>query len=222
MRHSILATDYDGTLAHHGVTDEATIAALGRFRANGGRVILVTGRELPDLRRIFTRFDLFDRIVAENGGLLYHPETGGARTLGPPSDLRLVNRLRARGVAPLSVGRTIIAMFEPHEREALEAIKDLGLELQIVFNKGAVMVLPTGVNKATGLHAALDDMGASATQVAGVGDAENDHAFLEMCGLSVAVQNAIPALREHVHMVTRGAHGFGVQELIAHLALEEE
>ena len=60
----------------------------------------------------------------------------------------------------------------------LEAIRDLGLELQIIFNKGAVMVLPAGVNKASGLAVALARLGLSPHNVVGVGDAENDHAFL--------------------------------------------
>jgi HAD superfamily hydrolase (TIGR01484 family) len=214
VRYFVLATDYDGTLAHDGVTDATTIAALERFRASGGRTLLVTGRELPDLERAFDRLDLFDRVVAENGGLLYDPSTGTERMLAPASDLELSDLLRARGVSPLSVGRTIVATVEPHDEAVLQAIKELGLELQIIFNKGAVMVLPSGVNKATGLVSALDDLGLSPEQVAGVGDAENDHAFLEMCGLSVAVKNAIPALHERVRMVTRGARGAGVQELV--------
>ena len=49
----------------------------------------------------------------------------------------------------------------------------------MIFNKGAVMILPSGVNKATGLAAALEELGLSPHNVVGVGDAENDHAFLE-------------------------------------------
>ena len=217
MRYPILATDYDGTLAHHGVTDAATVTSLETFRARGGHVILVTGRELPDLGRAFSRIDICDRIVAENGGILYAPSSGRERMLGTACDPRLVEALRARGVEPLSVGRTIVATVEPHERESLDAIRELGLELHIIFNKGAVMILPSGVNKATGLRAALDELDLRAEHVAGIGDAENDHAFLEMCGLSVAVSNAIPSLRERVDLVTLRSHGDGVQELVERL-----
>ena len=56
-------------------------------------------------------------------------------------------------------------------------IRDLGLELDVIFNKGAVMILPAGVNKGTGLEAALKELQLSAHNVVGVGDAENDHAF---------------------------------------------
>jgi uncharacterized protein YciI len=70
-----LATDYDATLASHGRVDEQTIAALERLKASGRRLLLVTGRELPDLKRVFDRLDLFDVVVAENGSLLYFPRT---------------------------------------------------------------------------------------------------------------------------------------------------
>src|SRR6516165_6177044 len=75
MHFLLLATDYDGTLAHDGVVDERTVTALERLRNAGRRIILVTGRHLPDLLRIFPRLELFDRVIVENGGLLYRPET---------------------------------------------------------------------------------------------------------------------------------------------------
>jgi hydroxymethylpyrimidine pyrophosphatase-like HAD family hydrolase len=216
VRYLVLATDYDGTIAHDGVVSAATIEALARFRASGGRPILVTGRELPDLERTFTRFDLFDRIVAENGGLLHNPATRRERLLCAPSSPALVAALRKRGV-PVSVGRAIVATVEPHQQAVLDAIRALGLELQVIFNKGAVMVLPSGVNKATGLLATLEELCISPHDVVGVGDAENDHAFLEISELSVAVRNSVPALRARVDLLTRGARGDGVQELIDRL-----
>jgi hypothetical protein len=125
-----------------------------------------------------------------------------------------VETLRKKGVTPLSVGRSVIATWEPNEKLVLEAIRELGLELQIVFNKGAVMVLPPGVNKASGLQAALDDLGLSAHNVVSIGDAENDHAFLQASGYAVAVANALPAIKDEADLVTKGARGAGVAELI--------
>jgi phosphoglycolate phosphatase len=66
-----LATDYDGTIAQHGLVDEATIDSLTRFKQTGRRLVLVTGRALPDLLRVFPSIGLFDRVVVENGALLY-------------------------------------------------------------------------------------------------------------------------------------------------------
>src|SRR5271165_6529168 len=216
-----LATDYDGTLAHNGVVDPSTVEALIDFKRSGRKLVLVTGRELPDLSRCLSRLDLFDRVVAENGALLYNPATRKEQPLAPEPPEGFVERLRAKGVAPLSVGRSIVATWEPNEKAVLEAIRDLGLELQIVFNKGAVMVLPAGVNKASGLKAALDDLGLSAHNVVAVGDAENDHAFMQASGYAVAVANALPAIKDEAHLVTKGARGAGVSELIA-LLLERD
>lgn len=213
MRYGALACDYDGTLAHDGRVDAETVQALERLRASGRTLILVTGRELDELATVFRRLDLFDRVVAENGALLYRPDTGEERRLAEPPPPALVAALRARGV-PLSVGRVIVATVSPHETAVLEIIRDLGLELHVVFNKGSVMVLPSGTNKATGLSAALAELGLSARDTVGVGDAENDQAFLAFCGRAVAVANALPTVKERADLVTTGARGAGVVELI--------
>ncbi|MDQ3991480.1 MAG: HAD-IIB family hydrolase [Actinomycetota bacterium] len=214
MRYLALATDYDGTLAHDGVVPEAAVDALRRLRDTGRKLIMVTGRELDQLMDVFPELDLFDWVVAENGPLLYRPSDRTEVLLGPEPDEEFVRMLRDRGVAPLSVGRIIVATVEPNEKVVLQTIHDLGLELQVIFNKGAVMVLPSGMNKATGLLHVLRDLGLSPHNVVGVGDAENDHAFLGLCEASVAVANALVTLQERCDHVTDGARGHGVRELI--------
>ncbi len=221
MRYLILACDYDGTLAHDGRVDEPTLAALERLLASGRKLVLVTGRELEDLMATFPHVDLFEWVVAENGALLYRPGTREEKTLGPAPPEAFVRALRQRGVTPLSVGRVIVATVHPHETTVVEAIRDRGLELQVVFNKGAVMVLPSGTNKATGLIAALKELGLSPHNVVGVGDAENDHAFLNLCECAVAVANALPAVKKNADFVTRGDHGAGVTELIDELVAND-
>ncbi|HUS68044.1 MAG TPA: HAD-IIB family hydrolase, partial [Kofleriaceae bacterium] len=163
------------------------------------------------------RIDLFDRVVAENGALLVRPQTGGEKKLAQPPVDTFVQALRERGVDPLSTGRVIVATCQPNEHIVLATIRDLGLELEVIFNKGAVMVLPSGVNKGTGLTVALRELGLSPSQVVGIGDAENDHSFLNMCGVSVAVANSIPSLMDHADLVTSGARGDGVRELVTRL-----
>jgi hydroxymethylpyrimidine pyrophosphatase-like HAD family hydrolase len=217
-----LALDYDGTLAHDGFVRSETVAALRRVKETGRKLILVTGRELPDLKHVFPETGLFDRIVAENGALLYTPASEVERPLAPAPPEEFVKELRKRRVTPLSVGHSIVATWEPHQATVLEVIKEHGLELEIIFNKGAVMVLPSGVNKATGLAAALAELGLSFHNVIGIGDAENDHAFLKACGLSVAVANAIPAVKETAELVTKGARGEGVEELVDDLVEHDQ
>lgn len=221
MRYRVLAADYDGTIAREGRVLASTIDALERFRRSGRRLLLVTGRQLDDLAQVFDRFDLFDRIVAENGAVLCQPATEERIDLAERPPEAFIDELRARGVEGLAVGDVIVATWRPHETEVIETIAAQGLDLQVIFNKGAVMVLPSGVNKATGLGVALDQLGISDRNVIGVGDAENDHAFLERCELSVAVANALPAVKDRCDHVTGSDHGAGVEELIAAVVDDE-
>ena len=221
VRYHVLACDYDGTIAHHGAVDPATVKALAEVKQSGRRLVLVTGRQLEDLAQVFAPLDLFDRIVAENGGVLCDPAAPREKSLCDPPDGTLLRVLDERGVTPLSAGKVVVATWSPHEHVVLEAIHELGLELQVIFNKGAVMVLPAGVNKASGLIAALDDMKLSPHNCVGIGDAENDHAFLKLCNCAVAVENALPAVKNSADLVTRGDHGRGVSELCDLLIRED-
>ncbi len=214
MRYQALACDYDGTLAHDGELAATTAAALVRLRESGRRLLMVTGRELEELKQVCPVLDLFEIVVAENGALLYRPADNEIRLLCPPPSPLLVERLRAARVEPFSVGHAIVATREPYDTVVQKVIAELGLSVQVIFNKGAVMILPEGVNKATGLEAALSEMQLAPAAVVGVGDAENDHAFLEQCGLGVAVANALPMLKSRADIVTQGARGDGVIELI--------
>lgn len=221
MRYLALATDYDGTLAKDGSVDRATLAALHRLRESGRRLILVTGRQLDDLRNVFSELELFDAAVLENGALLYNPSDRTARALAEPPPPKFIKRLRERGVEPLSVGQVIVATYGPHAKTMLDVIQDMGLEMQVIFNKGSVMVLPSGVNKGTGLAAALDELGLSAHNVVAIGDAENDQAFMASCECAVAVENALPMLKERADFITSAPRGEGVAELIAMLLKDD-
>ena len=62
--------------------------ALRALRDSGRKLILVTGRLLPDLTAVFGGLDLFDRVVAENGAVLYRPSSREERSLAdaPPAE----------------------------------------------------------------------------------------------------------------------------------------
>jgi hydroxymethylpyrimidine pyrophosphatase-like HAD family hydrolase len=221
MHYLALATDYDGTLAHHDRVDPSTLEAIERLRASGRTLILVTGRELEDLIRVFPRLDLFDRVVAENGALLYRPADCSEAVLGQRPPESFLEALRGRGVSPLSVGRVIVATWQPHGAAVVDTIRQSKLDLQAIFNKRAVMILPNGVNKASGLAAALGELKLAPANVVAVGDAENDHVFLSPCGLGVAVSNAIESLKERADLVTQRDHGAGVAEVIDRMIADD-
>jgi hypothetical protein len=218
MRYRLIATDFDGTIATDGVVPCATVTALQRAKAAGMALVLDTGRDFG-LLRIFRESTLFDRLVLENGAVIYEPATGTSRVIAPPPPPALLDRLHKHNI-PLGVGKSIVATIEPHQHAVLQAIHDLGLDWQVILNKGAVMALPSGVNKASGFKAVLQELQIPAEQAVAVGDAENDIAFLQAAGFPVAVANALPSVKAVARWVTRRPAGEGVVELIEKLLSE--
>lgn len=217
MRYLALACDYDNTLAYQGHVDDQTIAALARLRAGGRRLLLITGRLLDDLQRVFPRIDLFDIVIAENGALLYHPGTRTVRPLGPPPPDAFVAALREQNVPDLGVGQVIVSTKRPGDVAVQAAIRELGLDLRVIFNKNDVMVLPPDLDKSTGVQVALQELKLSPHSIVAVGDAENDQALLHACACGAAVGNALPMLKEQADLVLTGEYGAGVVELINRL-----
>ncbi len=214
MQFHVLAVDYDGTIAHNGEVDEATLAALQRLRETGRKLVLVSGRRLEPLQELFAELTIFEKVVAENGALLYDPHTNEEKLLSDATPPEFAERLSAAGVDRLETGRVIVATWQPYEAIALELIREMGLELQIIFNKDAVMILPTGINKAVGLKIALEEIGISPVNTVAVGDAENDLAMLNMCGASAAVANALQTVKDQATIKLEKERGEGVSELI--------
>jgi hydroxymethylpyrimidine pyrophosphatase-like HAD family hydrolase len=211
---ALLACDYDGTLASGGVMEESTVAALRRARRCGRKLALVTGRQLDDLRRVCPHLHLFQRVVTENGAVLFRPETGEVRTLARRPPRQFLRSLRKRGVTPLSVGAVIVATHLAHLASTRAAIEELELDLEVALNKDAVMVLPSGVDKGFGLQHILAELGIERAHSVGVGDAENDQPLLEAAGFGVAVANALPAIKHCSQLITAGDHGRGIVEVV--------
>lgn len=217
IRYKIFVSDYDGTLAKHGKVSDKTVQALLELKETQRITVLVTGREMKDLKIVFPAYDLFDYIIAENGAVIHFTENGKEELLGPSPDPAFIESLKAADVSPLSVGKVIVATWVPHDKTVLELIKKSGSEHQVIFNKGAVMVLPPGINKATGLSALLHHLNMSLHNVVAVGDAENDTALLQASECAVAVKNAIPPLRSSADFVLSHDNGEGVLELVDQL-----
>jgi hydroxymethylpyrimidine pyrophosphatase-like HAD family hydrolase len=217
MRYQALAVDYDGTIATDGHVDDATRAALRRLRASGRQLLLVTGRTLASLAGAFGDLAPFDLVVAENGAVLHDPALRTSAVLCEPPPPSFAAELARRGVTDLAVGQAVVAMHASLAPIVLALIQDCGLSLQVVFNREALMVLPAGVHKGTGLGVALARMGVHPARSVAIGDAENDHAMLALCGYGAAVANALPALKARAQLVTRGERGQGVAELIERL-----
>jgi hypothetical protein len=201
---SVIAVDYDGTIARGDVLDPTVRTAIAAARTNGITVLLVTGRILDDLRRVAGDLHFVDGVIAENGAIVHFPDSGHTSTLAPLVPEVFVTELRRRGV-PVGVGRSLVDADAAEAPRLLEVIRALELPLVLIFNGGRVMVLPQGVSKATGLHAALDTLRLSPRNTVAIGDRENDHELLRLAEVGVAVEWGSPALRAAADIVLQGS-----------------
>ncbi|HEY7262054.1 MAG TPA: HAD hydrolase family protein [Trebonia sp.] len=208
----VVAVDLDGTL-----TENDRLAGIGMTAVKASRadlkVILVTGRIFDDLDAAFPGlWSEFDAVVAENGAVLH--ARSGTRLLASPVDPAVQPALAGRGIAARA-GRVLLAIAADDAAAAIEVIAELGLDHQVVHNRGAAMILPAGVTKGTGLLAALDELGLSPHNTIAAGDAENDLALLHAAEVGAAVANAVPSLAAHADLRLGSPDGAGVAELLA-------
>lgn len=208
-----VALDFDGTLTEHGQRPTPEVlAAVKRTRDAGYAMILVTGRIVTELAEVFADFaDHFDAVVAENGAVL---QAGGlSRLLAEPVPGALTEALRARGFE-VRRGQVLTACRAEAGSSAVEEIRRLGLDSQLVYNRTELMIMPAGVTKGTGLVEALNELDISPHNTIAVGDAQNDLALLHEAELGVAVANAVESVRSSADLVTDRANGGGVRELL--------
>jgi phosphoglycolate phosphatase (TIGR01487 family) len=209
----MVAVDLDGTLASHGQLSPQAVEAIDQVRRKGLMVVLVTGRIGAELQAKFRQIaDHFDALVLENGAVML--VKGHACALAEPVDSSLDDALAERGV-PYRRGEVLVAIDGEHAATVVEVIGELELDCQIARNRAALMVLPAGVSKGTGLRAVLAEMNLSPHNTVAVGDAENDLSLFGVAEIGAAVADAIRSVRRHADLVLDEPDGAGVAELLA-------
>jgi 3-deoxy-D-manno-octulosonate 8-phosphate phosphatase KdsC-like HAD superfamily phosphatase len=217
MRYLALAMSLDGTLSAAGQLD----AALEQLRRSGRRALLVTARRLGELTALCPRLELFDCVIAENGAVLHWPARRESLSLSAPVPESFPSALSQRIPSPIERGRVAVYTQASRACALVETVRELGLELQILFCGESALAVPPGVNKGTGLQEALLSLGLSPHEVVSVGSEANDHSLLERSECAVAVADALPALKERAAFVTRGKAEAGVVELIEALVRDD-
>ncbi len=213
MSYRLLAFDYDETLAVDGRMNLSAAAALAEAKRAGWRLVLVTGRTHGRMLEICPDLDTFDVVVPENGCVLYEPAGGIVEDLiaGPTDRLRAT--LTAASI-PFTPGRVVTITKRRFETEVRALIGRDCLAFDCYPNRPAVMIVPRGASKATGLAAALERLGVRPEETIAVGDDANDLALLEAVGLRVAVGNAIDAVKAAADLVLDLPNGEGVAALV--------
>ena len=220
MFFKVLACDFDGTLASDDRIGPSVRDALERARKAGLRLILVTGRTFFELTRVCDCIEVFDAIVAENGAVIYYPGSAMIRDQGPPVPSRLLAELDRHGIY-YQVGRVIVGTARADEAGVKEALAAAGVTRDLIYNRAALMLLPAGVSKGSGLQHVLRFLGFSPHDVLALGDAENDLPLFDACGFSGCPGDSLPAVRERVDWVFPGAHGDGIAAAITEQILQD-
>ena len=202
MKLSVLALDYDGTTGSEAGLNPRVREAVSESRTRGIAVVLVTGRRLPELRRVAGDLSLFNAIVAENGAVLAFPN-GQKRLLSQSPPLQFYEVLRERNISFVP-GDCVVEADATSAPQILNVIRLLELPLVLLFNRDRLMVLPQSISKATGLRAALRSLRLSTHNAIAIGDAENDHELLAACELGVAVSWGSNALQQIAEEVVSG------------------
>jgi hydroxymethylpyrimidine pyrophosphatase-like HAD family hydrolase/DNA-binding response OmpR family regulator len=218
----VLASDLDGTLVHeYDSQDQPRIRpktwnALRRIKAAGITLMLVTGRTLESFVNSGHFLEVFEVIIAEDGAVVYFPRRETVKLPFGRLPAAVVQRLEEMNI-PLERGMSIIATRVPHDQAILQVLQELNIGATIEYNRGAVMLLPPGATKGTGLTYALYELGFSARNVIACGDAENDRSMFEMAELAIAVPNALPKIKaaaDAVLTLSDGDTGVGIEVLI--------
>lgn len=212
MYRRVLAFDFDGTLAVNGDVSPEIEQALEQCRASGHVLFLVTGRrfETVTLGRLG---ELFAGIVWENGAVLSHTASGETYLPFGQLDPRLLKAMEEAGI-PFERGLAIAATWTPHDQALWQILSTHGGTTSIEYNKGAVMVLPPGATKGSGLERLLALCSLSPRNVAAFGDAENDLSMLTLAEVSVAVGDAVPAVVETADVLATAPGPQGVLEIL--------
>ena len=219
MRYVVLAAGFDGTLARDGRCDERCVDALRELSATGRKLILVTGRELRRLLEVFPEARVFDYIVAENGAVLHRTATRQSEILGQAPPEILLQELRRRRIAPFSVGSSIITTRTEHREVVSEALRKLKLHLdyELVANDDVLLILPPGIDKASGINEALRELGVSRHNLVAIGNAENDLPLFASAEHAVAVANAAEPVKQAADRITEAGYCDGFLELAREL-----
>ncbi len=212
----ILVADLDGTLTRGGedLLKPEVKRALISLKDRGWTLILATGRDRRYLMRRADLKGLFDAWVAEAGLTVYLPKTGDCRCLASDAWRLMVKRLK---VLPFVEEKENTIAFRSEYIDTVKAeLMRLGIKAALRDNKGTIILLPQGIDKAVGVREALRLLGIEGF-IAAVGDSEVDLELLELADFRAVVADADPLLKKMADYVASREDGEGFVEVVESL-----
>lgn len=209
-----IISDYDRTL-----TDESlklwrpAIEALKSLREKREiKIVIASGRRLSFLLEKLDSLNLVDAFIAENGAVVHIPKSNITSTFN--KDMSQVKAALNASSVPTEEGDVVVSTKRAFEKEVKRILRERGLRMGFHYNRDALMILPAGVSKATGVLWAGSELGLSTGGLICIGDAENDLPLFEIASVRVAPEDAIPEVKNKADVVCTGVCGLGVTRFL--------
>lgn len=220
------------------------VESIKRAEDMGIPVILATARTSTFIKESFEEFDFKTSgpIIAENGGIVVNQRTREEVVIGNPEKAKEASAVileEAKGLVekiPENPQDKFVRRTDVLVIGRMEAIKllqkiisnrnlgvdltyapvlsDLEKEIEQSRIRYAISIKDPKANKGNGLIIATKMLGMESTEVAAIGDAENDVSMFNIASFSIAVANADQKLKKVANMVTKGSYGKGAKEAI--------
>lgn len=221
------AVDIDGTLTENGggAIHLAALAKLRHLEKLGYHVIYVSGRSSIEAY-----------VLAVFGGTtkIAVGENGGAITIAPQEHRLLASKekcmqgynllkksLDGVEIKPVFPRMTEVVMERTFDlTQGQKILEENNLELYLSDSKYAYHINEKGMNKATGLKAALQMLKLGPEQAVAIGDSDTDIPMFDACGYSIALGHAEENVKTSAKQVVKGREGTGLVEAIDLVALD--
>ncbi|WP_424359130.1 HAD family hydrolase [Methanocella sp. MCL-LM] len=212
----LVLSDYDRTFTDASLRVEpGLVDAILRLKRKGTLFSIVSGRKFSFMYDLYLGMDgVVDSFIAENGCVGY---VNGSKHYIARSDGRedMLADLRSLSV-PYDAGDVIVSVDRAYEQQ-VDQVLEQHPNMHVVRNVDSLMILPHSVSKATGIQWLMGVYSLTPTQMACIGDAENDLEMRSLCTLMGAVCNALPAVKKESDYVCRQSFGFGLKEFLEYI-----
>jgi len=215
-----IACDIDGTLTNedHRLDLEA-LTWLRLAERAGLPVILSSARTKLELRITSELLGTTGPLVAENGGIVWYRSTREERVLGDLEKVREAYRIISSYIPDLELvlenyRETDVMIRGRRAAEIAPIIRSEKLDVHLLESAHVTCIACSSTSKGTGLRVASEMIGVKPSQVAAIGDAQNDVDLFEAAGASFAVGSADQRLKDVATRVMSRPYGGGCADAI--------
>lgn len=218
----VIALDIDGTITDQNRRLETSaVGAIRKAEESGIPICLATGNLLCFAKTASILIGTSGPIIAEDGGVIYNPKNKEMEILNGHEEVEKAVKLLEENFDNIqhTESSDILHSSRALERtidasEARELFKENGLNVTAVDTGFSIHIKGSNVNKGEALKKVASLIGCSISEIAAIGDAQNDVEMLQLAGQSFTPANSSQEAKEASSYTTKEPFGSGVQEII--------